>query len=204
MSQFSGKSDYADTVLMHYSVDEALKAETYVDGVRVYPKDEKDIIPLYPRLISSMAGEKLDDGTSRLTINISAKSYVDEADIEKSSWIIRGVLETSKKLKRKPTAQEVNDYTQSVYKEEAALPAILDKLPDWVYSIRLGKTWEQRDLICKALAERYWEPTLLSTYYRKVLIEYAEKRGCKITGELFHQKWLIDRYEENVKKYGVK
>lgn len=205
MSKFSGKSDFADTVEMHYSPEEVLKANIYVTGVRVYPKDEKDLIPLYPRIIGMMGASKNDDGTSNMTIHVSSKSYNDEMDIERSSWVIRDILSVAKGKGVRPTYEEVykanGEY--SAMKDPAA-QEILANLPEWAFKIKLTKNYEANSIICKGLAERYWEPSSAGNFHRETLVKYAEEKGCDMVGELGHQKWLVERYKSLQEKYGVK
>lgn len=100
MSKFTGKSDFYDTVHMHYSVDEALKSDVYsYDGDKIRFEDEADILLYGPYLVGSMASSKNADGSSYLNIHLSKQSYIDEHEKDFLFWYyltIKNLIQKSK------------------------------------------------------------------------------------------------------------
>lgn len=100
MSKFTGKSDFYDTVHMHYSVDEVLKSDVYAyDGDKIRFDNEADILLYGPYLIGSMASSKNADGTSYLNIHLSKQSYIDEHEKDFLFWYyltVKNLIQKSK------------------------------------------------------------------------------------------------------------
>lgn len=108
MSKYTGKSDFYDTIFMHYSPEEIFKSDIYTyDGDKIDFKNEGDMILYGPYLIGSMAASKNEDGTSYLNIHLSKESYIDEQEKDKLFWYyitIKNLI-----LKSKECLKDINN-----------------------------------------------------------------------------------------------
>ena len=66
MSQFSDKSDFGDTCLMHYTPDRIAFATILIDDVPLKVNTPRDVIPDYGNIIVSMSSSE-----ENMCINIS-------------------------------------------------------------------------------------------------------------------------------------
>lgn len=111
MGSITGKSDFSDIVLMHYSPKEVLNGSVRIHRSKIELNSERDLIPYYPYLISTLASEKTDSGV-KLSIDLMSESYTDIKEREFLSSFIYDViwLLKSKKIK-------VEDLTPVILKE---------------------------------------------------------------------------------------
>ena len=99
MSNFSGKCDLADTVMI-YGVENILskyKIYAYNQILPLEIKEPKDLIPYYPYLVGSMASNKETGGVIRL----SSESFIDMEERDHMKWELNAVLRYWRRCKRK-------------------------------------------------------------------------------------------------------
>ncbi len=112
MSKFSGKSDFADTCLMHYTPNRIFyDAKIYTNnGDRIHFESPKDLIPYYPYLIGSMAGSK--EGS--MTITLSKESFNDDEERDRIFWVIDDAIRYLKKCKSKKKVPNFEEFKKEV------------------------------------------------------------------------------------------
>lgn len=113
MSKFTGKSDFYDTVFMHYSPEEVMNGKVYVGNSKIdFENDKTNLIPYYPYLIASMASTR-DNGKLDLTIYLSNESYIDSQEKESLFFYILQVALACNKLGTNPSVEQLDYYRKS-------------------------------------------------------------------------------------------
>lgn len=192
MGRFTGKSDFEDMVLMHYSPQDILKAKIYQNKSRLKLETERDLIPYYPYLISVMSATKKEDGSSDIVIEICNKSYIDTREEETIFYVLQDILLFKKQCNKKKLEFNKQAFEKSKFYYEPnkeivdKIFNVLDKREDtktafnFTASIMNNKK-ENRDFVDRViwLLVRDYFPIHLDRYnrIRKDLLEYAAENG---------------------------
>lgn len=97
MSKYSGKCDFYDSIRSINDFIVINKEEVYAYGHNLVPlkiESEKDLVPLYPYMVSLYIGGKY---------YLSEKNYIDYHEEEVKSWYLREILKDYRKAKRNHT-----------------------------------------------------------------------------------------------------
>lgn len=105
MSQFSDKSDFGDTCLMHYSPDRVSYANITIDDVPLKVNSPRDLIPYYGNIVASMS--KSED---HMYINIAKISQPRHREIDTISLFISEYVHRWKRAKRKKEQLSFKDF----------------------------------------------------------------------------------------------
>ena len=174
MSQFSDKSDFGDTCLMHYTPDRIAFATILIDDVPLKVNSPRDLIPYYGNIIVSMSSSE-----DNMRINISKTSQPRNREIDTIGLFIDEYVQKWRRAKRKK---------EQVYFKDFEYPTpVTDRYIIW-------KRCEQcKDFLLKAFTpyayNKYWAfnhinteiietffndiHTITGNYYRRNLLNYA-------------------------------
>lgn len=198
MSQFSDKSDFADTCLMHYSPNRVFYADLTVDKIPLKLSSPKDLIPYYGHGICAMSSSK-DDG--KMSISLTKESFADMRDEERIQIRIDDYVYLARKAKRKKAEVDFKEFAQmsSLYvanKTEPFTACIFDKCKNieklllkywmprtWTYDEIENKT--EKNLFNLSIIHTNFSNvhTAASNRYRENLLKYAAP---------FFGQWYVD------------
>lgn len=177
MSRFSGRSDFADTCLMHYTPDKIAYAKISVDGIPLKVNSPRDLIPYYGNLISSMSAS-----SDRISINLIKTSQPRLREIDTINIFVSEYVSKCRKAKRNKTTLTFEDFGVlsgenamyfTIYKRCEEHKDLLLKVytPYALYSNK--KTYYE--IINREIVETLFSDihTSTGTFYRKNLLEYA-------------------------------
>lgn len=105
MSQFSDKSDFGDTCLMHYTPDRIAFATILIDDVPLRVNSPRDLIPYYGNIIVSMSSSE-----DNMCISISKTSQPRHREIDTISLFIDEYVKKWRRAKRKKEQVCFNDF----------------------------------------------------------------------------------------------
>lgn len=105
MSQFSDKSDFGDTCLMHYTPDRVSYANITIDDVPLKVNSPRDLIPYYGNIVASMS--KSED---HMYINIVKISQPRHREIDTIGLFISEYVHRWKRAKRKKEQVSFKDF----------------------------------------------------------------------------------------------
>ena len=159
MSQFSGKCDFYDHIMIH-GLDKTLSSRIYI-GENIVPlriDSEKDCVPYYPYLVSLSVTEN-GIGTIRLT----TKSFIDTEEQKRLKIYLAQILRMYNHYKRK----------QTIFNKEEVLSSISLFTPPEQWLV----------LLVDRVAEQGQKATIaglhtdIHNYYRKLLYDEMLKHG---------------------------
>lgn len=186
MSEFSGKCDFADFIfnneIDYNNFNE--KYSLYLGDYPFYIKEEADLIPLYPHIVSISCKNE-----NKHFIKLTKDSFLKINDIEFSSWMIRDILIAYKKLNKKPSVDEV-----STVGYKSMIQALLDYLPEEVFNLKLRN--KDIDFMSKVLSKTYYVPTPSSLYHLERLLNYAISHNCKNTSFIEDTKYVLKTFSK--------
>lgn len=186
MSSYTGKSDFCDWCEMHNSPSEIVKcASIYMGGAKVEIKSEKDLIPYYTHLTSSLS---CCDGAQ--TIYLSPDSFIDEEERSFMCWKITAAIKAARKAKKekKPFTFEYlksqKDFTLGG--ESMALwnkiIAIINKFPN-IIKIHIPEDWsDSQSLFSSWIIPKYFYDVhdAMHNRMREEFIRFANNNGYAI------------------------
>lgn len=106
MSQFSDKSDFGDTCLMHYSPDRVSFANITIGDVPLKVTSPRDLIPYYGNVVASMSS----NGNDRMHISLAKISQPRRREIDTISIFIDDYIQKWRRAKRKKEQVYFNDF----------------------------------------------------------------------------------------------
>lgn len=105
MSQFSDKSDFGDTCLMHYSPDRVSYANITISDVPLKVNSPRDLIPYYGNIVTSMSSSE-----DKMCINVSKTSRPRQREIDTISIFIDDYVQRWRRAKRKKEQVSFKDF----------------------------------------------------------------------------------------------
>lgn len=179
MSKWTGKSDFCDLVEMHYSPEEILKSDVYINNTKIdFKNDPKNLIPYYPYETASYAASKDEDGVSHLTVFLYHKNYFQVKDEERLCFVIDELLKC--KIFDDKAFDKIGD-TCNV--ESEVVRKIYNKLSDedtfiWkvLKAIPKKADWFDKQQFYKVVVETYLNSIHTETYKElcKAFADYCE------------------------------
>lgn len=106
MSQFSDKSDFGDTCLMHYTPDRIAFATILIDDVQLKVNSPRDLIPYYGNIVTSMSC----NGDDRMYINLAKTSQPRHREIDTICLFIDEYVQKWRRAKRKKEQVYFKDF----------------------------------------------------------------------------------------------
>ena len=192
MGRFTGKSDFEDMVLMHYSPSEILKGTVIMNGAVLKLETERDLIPLYPYLTSMMSASKQEDGSSKIFIELCNTSYIDTTEERWKQNLVKDLVYICKNSKKKPTEltfDDIKDYYSDnhIFSDETlkkAIDIVSKGESAFAFNIvcsvfKIKKNHNFVDSIIRTYSKEYFYSlrTLQAIRQRKELLKFASENG---------------------------
>ena len=186
MSKFTGKSDFFDWCEMHNEPSKVVElAKVYMGDAKLSINSEKDLIPYYTHLITSMACSS--DGQN---IHLSKESFIDSEEKEHLSWRISTAIQYARKAKKEKQpfnyeylkSQKDLKYDNTVPFVWKNIVSIINDNPDLIKE-HISKDYrEAEDYISNWLYPKYFydvhDP--MHNRMREEFVEFAEESGFSV------------------------
>lgn len=190
MSQFSDKSDFGDTCLMHYTPDRVSYANITIGDVPLKVNSPRDLIPYYGNIVTSMSSSE-----DKMCINVSKTSRPRQREIDTIGLFIDEYLKKWRRAKRKK---------EQVYFKDFEYPTLLtdryiiwkrcEQYKDFLLKVftpyAYNKVWMFSHINTEIIETLFSDiHTSTGNYYRRNLLAYAaEYWGEQYT--LDKENWL--------------
>ena len=219
MSKWTGKSDFCDWCEMHNSPKDIVeRADIYLGNAKVEIKSERDLIPYYTNLISSMGCTK--DGP--MSIHLSKDSFINYEEIDFLTFSIIEAIKLARKAKKEkvPFTFELIkgnidkfDITPR-YSHWKAIINTINSKPE-ILKLHIQTSYNERDYFIHSWVHpRYFSSIHLPRFnkQREDFLEFCSENGfntIKSMGEdkIYHpllssMGYLVTEYYKQEKEFG--
>lgn len=186
MSQFSDKSDFGDTCLMHYTPDRIAFATILIDDVPLKVNSPRDLIPYYGNIIASMTRSE-----DKMCISISKTSQPRHREIDTISLFIDEYIKKWRKAKRKKEQVCFNDFEYpTLVTDRYIIWKRCEKYKDFLLKVftpyAYNKEWMFNHINTEIIETLFSDiHTSTGNYYRRNLLAYA--------AEYWGEQYTLDR-----------
>lgn len=186
MSQFSDKSDFGDTCLMHYTPDRIAFATILIDDVPLKVNSPRDLIPYYGNIIASMTRSE-----DKMCINISKTSQPRHREIDTISLFIDEYIKKWRRAKRKKEQVCFNDFEYpTLVTDRYIIWKRCEQHKDFLLKVftpyAYNKGWMFNHINTEIIETLFNDiHTSTGNYYRKNLLTYA--------AEYWGEQYTLDR-----------
>lgn len=194
MSKFTGKSDFYDTVFMHYSPEEVLNGKVYIHNHKIdFENDKTNLIPYYPYLIASMASTR-DNGKLDLTIYLSGESYIDSQEKESLFFYILQAALAYNKLGTNPSVKQLEQYKKAVsnskdFDNVFSFVVGNDEIKRYLKSIKIKKSLDydspEAEFIREVIIPKFFYNFHL-LFYNNERLELLKEWNDNVKGDVFN------------------
>lgn len=186
MSQFSDKSDFGDTCLMHYTPDRIAFATILIDDVPLKVNSPRDLIPYYGNIIASMTRSE-----DKMCISISKTSQPRHREIDTISLFIDEYVKKWRRAKRKKEQVCFNDFEYpTIITDRYIIWKRCEQHKDFLLKVftpyAYNKGWMFNHINTEIIETLFSDiHTSTGNYYRKNLLTYA--------AEYWGEQYTLDR-----------
>ena len=186
MSQFSDKSDFGDTCLMHYTPDRIAFATILIDDVPLKVNSPRDLIPYYGNIIASMTRSE-----DKMCISISKTSQPRHREIDTISLFIDEYVKKWRRAKRKKEQVCFNDFEYpTLVTDRYIIWKRCEQHKDFLLKVftpyAYNKGWMFNHINTEIIETLFSDiHTSTGNYYRKNLLTYA--------AEYWGEQYTFDR-----------
>ena len=186
MSQFSDKSDFGDTCLMHYTPDRIAFATILIDDVPLKINSPRDLIPYYGNIIASMTRSE-----DKMCISISKTSQPRHREIDTISLFIDEYVKKWRRAKRKKEQVCFNDFEYpTLVTDRYIIWKRCEQHKDFLLKVftpyAYNKGWMFNHINTEIIETLFRDiHTSTGNYYRKNLLTYA--------AEYWGEQYTLDR-----------
>ena len=186
MSQFSDKSDFGDTCLMHYTPDRIAFATILIDDVPLKVNSPRDLIPYYGNIIASMTRSE-----DKMCISISKTSQPRHREIDTISLFIDEYVKKWRRAKRKKEQVCFNDFEYpTLVTDRYIIWKRCEQHKDFLLKVftpyAYNKGWMFNHINTEIIETLFNDiHTSTGNYYRKNLLTYA--------AEYWGEQYTLDR-----------
>lgn len=186
MSQFSDKSDFGDTCLMHYTPDRIAFATILIDDVPLKVNSPRDLIPYYGNIVTSMSSSE-----DKMCINVSKTSQPRHREIDTIGLFIDEYLKKWRRAKRKKEQVCFNDFEYpTLVTDRYIIWKRCEQYKDFLLKVftpyAYNKEWMFNHINTEIIETLFRDiHTSTGNYYRKNLLTYA--------AEYWGEQYTLDR-----------
>ena len=174
MSQFSDKSDFGDTCLMHYTPDRIAFATILIDDVPLKVNSPRDLIPYYGNIVTSMSSSE-----DKMCINVSKTSQPRHREIDTIGLFIDEYLKKWRRAKRKKEQVCFNDFEYpTLVTDRYIIWKRCEQYKDFLLKVftpyAYNKVWMFNHINTEIIETLFSDiHTSTGNYYRRNLLAYA-------------------------------
>lgn len=199
MSQFSDKSDFGDTCLMHYTPDRIAFSTILIDDVPLKVNSPRDLIPYYGNIITSMSRSE-----DSMCINVSKTSQPRHREIDTIGIFIDEYVKKWRKAKRKKEQVCFNDFEYpTLITDRYIIWKRCEQHKDFLLKVftpyAYNKEWMFNHINTEIIETLFSDiHTSTGNYYRKNLLVYAaEYWGEQYTFDKEHWTEWASSYDRS-------
>lgn len=174
MSQFSDKSDFGDTCLMHYTPDRIAFATILIDDVPLKVNSPRDLIPYYGNIVTSMSSSE-----DKMCINVSKTSQPRHREIDTIGLFIDEYLKKWRRAKRKKEQVYFKDFEYpTLVTDRYIIWKRCEQYKDFLLKVftpyAYNKIWMFNHINTEIIETLFSDiHTSTGNYYRRNLLAYA-------------------------------